>query len=39
MFETLLPRIGRAEAAGDVRRVRSDFVNGVKTLPVRITAA
>lgn len=38
MFETLLPRIGRAELGGEVRRVRSNFVNGIKTLPVRITA-
>jgi len=38
MFETLLPRIARAELAGDVKRVRSNFVNGIKTLPVRITA-
>ncbi|MBR7838727.1 cytochrome P450 [Actinospica durhamensis] len=37
MFETLLPRIGRAELVGDVRRVRSNFVNGIKTLPVRVT--
>jgi cytochrome P450 len=36
MFETLLPRIAGAELAGDVRRVRSNFVNGVKSLPVRI---
>jgi cytochrome P450 len=38
MFEELLPRIGRAELAGDIRRVRSNFVNGIKTLPVRIEA-
>jgi len=38
MFETLLPRIGRAELVGDVKRVRSNFVNGIKTLPVRIAA-
>jgi cytochrome P450 len=38
MFETLLPRIAHAELAGDVRRVRSNFVNGVKSLPVRISA-
>lgn len=38
MFETLLPRIERAELAGEVKRVRSNFVNGIKTLPVRITA-
>jgi cytochrome P450 len=36
MFETLLPRIGRAQLAGPVKRVRSNFVNGIKTLPVRI---
>ena len=36
MFEELLPRIGRAELLGEVRRVRSNFVNGIKTLPVRI---
>jgi cytochrome P450 len=38
MFETLLPRIGGIELAGGVRRVRSNFVNGIKTLPVRVTA-
>lgn len=38
MFETLLPRIARAEPAGPVKRVRSNFVNGIKTLPVRIDA-
>jgi len=37
MFETLLPRIANAELVGDVKRVRSNFVNGIKTLPVRIT--
>jgi hypothetical protein len=38
MFETLLPRIASAELAGGVKRVRSNFVNGIKTLPVRIAA-
>jgi cytochrome P450 len=38
MFETLLPRLARAELAGDVKRVRSNFVNGIKTLPLRVTA-
>ncbi|MBN9620876.1 MAG: cytochrome P450 [Actinobacteria bacterium] len=37
MFETLLPRLKSVELAGDVRRVRSNFVNGIKQLPVRIT--
>lgn len=36
MFETLLPRLKSVELAGDVRRVRSNFVNGIKQLPVRI---
>ncbi|MGW3965026.1 cytochrome P450 [Amycolatopsis sp. NPDC005003] len=36
MFETLLPRLRRIERAGDVRRVRSNFVNGIKQFPVRV---
>ena len=39
MFEELLPRLADIELAGDVRRVRSNFVNGVKSLPVTITPA
>jgi cytochrome P450 len=39
MFETLLPRLKSVELAGDVRRVRSSFVNGIKSLPVRVQAA
>jgi cytochrome P450 len=37
MFETLLPRIRTVELTGDVTRVRSNFVNGIKTFPVRMT--
>jgi cytochrome P450 len=37
MFETLLPRLASIELAGDVRRVRSNFVNGIKQLPVRVS--
>lgn len=37
MFEELIPRLGSIELAGDVRRVRSNFVNGIKTLPVKVT--
>jgi cytochrome P450 len=37
MFETLLPRLAGVELAGDVKRVRSNFVNGIKTLPIRVT--
>jgi cytochrome P450/ferredoxin len=36
MFETLLPRLESIELAGEVRRVRSNFVNGIKELPVRV---
>lgn len=36
MFETLLPRLKHIEPAGDVTRVRSNFVNGIKRFPVRV---
>lgn len=39
MFEELLPRLADIELAGDVRRVRSNFVNGIKGFPVKITPA
>ena len=39
MFEELIPRLADIELAGDVRRVRSNFVNGIKTFPVKITPA
>ena len=35
MFEELLARIPRMELAGDVQRLRSNFINGIKHLPVR----
>jgi cytochrome P450/ferredoxin-NADP reductase len=38
MFETLLPRLGSIEQAGDIVRVRSNFVNGIKQFPVRVSA-
>ncbi|MBM3660759.1 MAG: cytochrome P450 [Actinobacteria bacterium] len=34
MFEELLARIPRMELAGDVQRLRSNFINGIKHLPV-----
>ncbi|TDD65524.1 cytochrome P450 [Actinomadura rubrisoli] len=37
MFEELLPRLSGISLAGDVRRVRSNFVNGVKEMPVTVT--
>ncbi len=36
MFETLLPRLSSIEVAGEVKRVRSNFVNGIKEFPVRV---
>lgn len=39
MFEELLPRLAEIELAGEVRRIRSNFVNGIKAFPVRITPA
>jgi cytochrome P450 len=36
MFETLLPRIKDMSLTGDVTRVRSNFVNGIKRFPVRV---
>jgi cytochrome P450 len=38
MFETLLPRLASIEQTGDMVRVRSNFVNGVKHFPVRVQA-
>jgi cytochrome P450 len=37
MFEELIPRLGQIELAGEVTRVRSNFVNGIKRFPVRVT--
>ncbi|MFI2609367.1 cytochrome P450 [Kitasatospora sp. NPDC018619] len=39
MFEELIPRLADARLAGDVPRVRSNFVNGIKKLPVEVTLA
>ncbi|MGW2220260.1 hypothetical protein ACWCSD_35180, partial [Nonomuraea sp. NPDC001684] len=35
LFEELLPRLSSIELAGEVRRIRSNFVNGIRELPVR----
>ena len=37
LFEELLPRIATIEQTGPIERVRSNFVNGVKRFPVRLT--
>jgi cytochrome P450 len=39
IFEELLPRLADIRLTGDVRRVRSNFVNGIKELPVEVTLA
>ncbi|MFD4999524.1 cytochrome P450 [Streptomyces buecherae] len=39
LFEELVPRLADARLAGDVPRVRSNFVNGIKRLPVTVTLA
>lgn len=36
MFEELLPRLEDIELNGDVTRVRSNFVNGIKKFPVAV---
>ncbi|TWH18123.1 cholest-4-en-3-one 26-monooxygenase [Rhodococcus rhodochrous J45] len=36
MFEILAARIDRVEPAGEPRRLRSNFINGIKSMPVRI---
>jgi cytochrome P450 len=38
MFEELLPRLAHAELTGDVKRVLSSMVPGVKRMPVRFAA-
>jgi cytochrome P450 len=39
MFEELLPRLRAIELAGPVARVRSNFINGIKHMPVRLEGA
>jgi cytochrome P450 len=37
LFEELLPRVSRMSLNGEVRRLRSNFISGIKHLPVRVT--
>jgi cytochrome P450 len=37
MFEELLPRISSIKRVGEVERLRSNFVNGIKRFPVEVT--
>ncbi len=39
MFENLLPRISSMTATGEVSRLRSNFVNGIKRMPVSVELA
>ncbi len=36
-LEALARRVARVELAGDVERIRSNFINGIKRAPVRLT--
>ena len=38
LFQELLPRLASIELAGPVERIRSNFVNGIKRMPVRVDA-
>ena len=38
MFEELVRRFPKVEATGPARRLRSNFINGYKEVPVRLTA-
>ena len=37
LFQELIPRLASIELAGPVERIRSNFVNGIKRMPVRVT--
>jgi cholest-4-en-3-one 26-monooxygenase len=37
MFEQMLRRMPDFELAGDVKRLRSNFINGIKHLPIEFT--
>jgi cytochrome P450 len=39
LFQELLPRLRSIELAGPVERMRSNFVNGIKHMPVRVEPA
>jgi cytochrome P450 len=39
MFDEIVKRFGAIEPAGDVQRLRSNFINGIKHLPVRVKPA
>ena len=39
LFQELLPRLRSIELTGPVERIRSNFVNGIKRMPVRVVTA
>jgi cholest-4-en-3-one 26-monooxygenase len=39
MFRELVPRLADVELEGPVRRLRSNFINGIKEMPIRFTPA
>lgn len=39
LFQELLPRLASIELIGPVERIRSNFVNGIKRIPVRVKTA
>ena len=39
MFEELLPRLRDLEVTGPIARLRSNFINGIKHMPVRVELA
>ncbi|MFM9037556.1 MAG: cytochrome P450 [Actinomycetota bacterium] len=39
LFEEMAKRLDTIELAGEVRKLRSSFIHGIKTLPVRLTPA
>ncbi|MEY2402029.1 MAG: hypothetical protein QOJ08_2140, partial [Ilumatobacteraceae bacterium] len=39
LFEELLPRISNARTNGTVERLRSNFISGIKRLPISVTPA
>jgi hypothetical protein len=36
LFTELIPRLASIEPNGEVTRVRSNFINGIKKFPVRV---
>jgi cytochrome P450 len=36
LFQELLPRLKSIELAGPIERLRSNFINGIKRMPVRV---